>query len=66
MVKAPTVPHQRTSGEGAQSQCFEVDLVKQFGISGEQELKTAVQSKAFYLVGPNPPARRIFGLQQLH
>jgi hypothetical protein len=63
-MKAATVPHQRTRGERAEAQCLQVDLMNEFRIGGEQELKPAVQPKTIYMVGADPSAWRIFRLQQ--
>jgi hypothetical protein len=66
MMKSATMPHQRTLRKSTQTQCLQVEVLNQFRITGKQDLKPAIQSKAIYLVGANPPTWPVFCLQQLH
>ena len=62
MMKTAAVPHKCTPGEGAQTQRLHVEMLTDFRITGKQNLKSAIQTKTFYLIGANPSAGRIFRL----
>jgi hypothetical protein len=64
MVKAASIPDQCASGERPQTQCSHINVLRECRIAREQNLESAVQTKAIDGVGANSSARRIGRFEQ--
>ena len=65
-MKLSTVPYKGTRFKLFQPERVVIQQPLRFGIRGEENLKTAVQSKAFHQVCAHSPTWVVIGLEQGH
>ena len=63
LIEAAAAPHQGTRKKRFQFQCIVVEDSLRFGVTGQEDLKAAIQLEPFHPVGANPPSNAVRLLQ---